>query len=211
MKIKNISKLQSYLEKDLAWRKKEISIISQPAKNNTDMRTAIVLIYSHWEGFIKNSSKAYLSYISHKNLKNRELKDNFSCLSLGKKLRQHQSFNSFSSQMKIYNSSTAIHENIFKIKPDKVIKTQANLTTTVLKEIFSILGLEYSNTFALKEKLIDSQLLHYRNMIAHGERKYEPSDLLDSYKQIKAAILPLLDEFYKQVIEASETEAFLAQ
>ena len=51
---------------------------------------------------------------------------------------------------------------------ENIIKTQSNLNSNILKEILSILGIDYRQ-FELKEKYIDSQLLKIRNSVAHGQ------------------------------------------
>lgn len=62
MKIENLEDLQDKIDKDLAWRKKELtSIKSDVQMSNTKerseqsraIRAGITLLYAHWEGAIK--------------------------------------------------------------------------------------------------------------------------------------------------------------
>ena len=67
MKLRTVENLIDFLNEDIAWRKKELSSL----KNNilqanvklrlTAIRAGVVLLYAHWEGFIKRSAEAYLN------------------------------------------------------------------------------------------------------------------------------------------------------
>ena len=81
-KIRSINELQDALDKDMAWRIKELanikSILSKSAKfEETIVRTGILILYSHWEGFVKNASIAYINFVSSKKLKAQDLTKNF--------------------------------------------------------------------------------------------------------------------------------------
>ena len=68
-----VDEFQDFLNKDLAWRKMEISqlfgILSTAESKSVVCKSMILLLYAHWEGFIKKSSKCYLKYVSDKNIK----------------------------------------------------------------------------------------------------------------------------------------------
>lgn len=75
------------LDSDMSWRKKEISVLYMLAQKKDDevlLKSLILLIYAHWEGFIKRSSKIYLKYISDKNIKIDRLENNFHAITLKK-------------------------------------------------------------------------------------------------------------------------------
>ncbi|MGI5893709.1 MAG: MAE_28990/MAE_18760 family HEPN-like nuclease, partial [Candidatus Merdivicinus sp.] len=52
-----IEEFQDFLEKDLAWRKMEISqllmILNSAETKDIIGKSIILLLYAHWEGFIK--------------------------------------------------------------------------------------------------------------------------------------------------------------
>lgn len=58
-----VDEFQDFLNKDLAWRKMEISqlfgILSTAESKSVVCKSMILLLYAHWEGFIKKSSKCY--------------------------------------------------------------------------------------------------------------------------------------------------------
>ena len=74
MKIKSKEELIDNLTADLAWRKKELTTLynnveTANSKNlPTALRCASVLLYAHWEGFVKNSAESYLTYIKFQKL-----------------------------------------------------------------------------------------------------------------------------------------------
>ena len=76
-----IEDFQDFLEKDLAWRKMEISqlfmILNAAETKDIVGKSIILLLYAHWEGFIKKSSKYYLRYVSEKRIALNALTRNF--------------------------------------------------------------------------------------------------------------------------------------
>ena len=65
-----IEQFQDFLDKDLAWRKHEISqlfmILDTVESKEVIGKSIILLLYAHWEGFVKKSSKCYLKYVSER-------------------------------------------------------------------------------------------------------------------------------------------------
>ena len=76
-----IDQLQDYLEADLAWRKTEISqlfrILNDVEAKDVVLKSIVLLLYAHWEGYIKKSSKYYLKYVSEQKVKIKNLTLNF--------------------------------------------------------------------------------------------------------------------------------------
>jgi hypothetical protein len=59
-------------------------------------------------------------------------------------------------------------DNKSDIPNENIIKTGSNLNSTILKELLTTIGIDYS-PYELKSNLIDAVLLKNRNMIAHGQ------------------------------------------
>ena len=102
MRINNLSELESKIDEDLAWRKKElISIVldiqlSQNKSENEQMRLikmGIIMLYAHWEGAIKNISEYYLNYVSSLKLEYRVLKKNFLAIEIKNSLKNFTNSN----------------------------------------------------------------------------------------------------------------------
>tara|TARA_Y100000994_G_scaffold152481_1_gene124871 strand:+ start:591 stop:992 length:402 start_codon:yes stop_codon:yes gene_type:complete len=79
------------LEADLGWRKKEITnllLLENEKNRHIIFKSALLLLYSHWEGFVKNASKAYLEYVSSKKINIEMLTDNFKAIALKGLMRE---------------------------------------------------------------------------------------------------------------------------
>ena len=66
-------------------RKLEISdliLIAEKEENLVLLKSLILLLYSHWEGYIKKSSKTYLKFIAENKFKLCDLTDNFRAVAL---------------------------------------------------------------------------------------------------------------------------------
>jgi hypothetical protein len=174
MKIRSAEQLQAVLDSDFAWRRKELTMImtsvksSRPNLLNTNIRIGVVILYAHWEGFIKNAAENYLIYVAGKKLQYDELENNFIALSLKTKLIEFESTNKNTVHTQLIDFLFGNLKIKANLPTENIIKTQSNLNSNILKEILSILGIDYKQ-YELKEKYIDSQLLKIRNSVAHGQ------------------------------------------
>jgi len=174
MKIRTAEELQNKLDDDFAWRRKELTTIftniqsSKPLQVNTNIRIGVVMLYAHWEGFIKNAAELYLVYVASKKLNFDELSHNFIAVSLKSRLKQFEETNKNSIHIEIIDFLLGNLSFRAQIPTDDVIKTQSNLNSLILREVLSVIGVDYSQ-FELKEKFIDTQLLKIRNSVAHGQ------------------------------------------
>lgn len=213
MKIRTLDDLNRSLSDQLAWRKKELSEIkyliesgSIPKhKKNVLIRSAIAMIYAHWEGFLKLAGRYYLEYISSQRLKNSELSKSFLTISLGsysKILETSTKYSTYGSVIDFFEQELGAKANIpFK----SVIDTESNLSSSVLREIIWCLDLSYDN-FEIKEKLIDEKMLAKRNHIAHGEYlEVDSKDVID----LRNEILALMIEFKNQIENSALTKKFI--
>lgn len=173
MRIRTKNELKDVLDKDFGWRIKELSYILFIVKSDTgkalgvSLRSSILLLYAHWEGFIKNAATAYLNFVKNQNLTYEELINCFVAISLKQKIKEFETTNKLTihAQFIAYIKSSA---KIIAPLNENVISTTSNLNSSILKEILTTIGLDFS-PFELKSNLIDEQLLNYRNTIAHGE------------------------------------------
>ena len=211
MKIWTIEELSSFLDSDIVWRKKELALLKSIAasdnlklRQDVIVRSGVALLYAHWEGFIKSSSCAYLDYISKRRLPYERLKSNFVAIKIRHMIGDVSLFNKFNKRKEIVDFiRTGLNESC--ILSSNTINTQSNLSSEVLREIISILDLDYS-PFVTKEKLIDEQLVSNRNNIAHG--RYLLMDLHD-YFDLEKEILVLLSIFKDQIDNAAYLKSYL--
>lgn len=174
MKIKTLEELQDVLDSDFAWRFKELSILkgnvtsSDSIAVKAQIRIAVVMLYAHWEGFVKNISEAYLLYVAARRLKYSELSVCFLAIVMKDKLDKCE----LTVKSTIHNQAiNFLFENVNEraIIPKKdIINTHSNLNSDVFKDIMSTIGIDYS-PYELRFNQIDSNLVSMRNTVAHGQ------------------------------------------
>jgi hypothetical protein len=86
------------------------------------------------------------------------------------------------------------------------IKTQSNLSSLILKEIFASIGLDITH-YELKSNLIDKQLVANRNNIAHGNQP--PIDRAE-YENLHLEIVSLLDRIFTDISNSAVLEQYKA-
>ncbi|WET40733.1 MAE_28990/MAE_18760 family HEPN-like nuclease [Citrobacter enshiensis] len=213
MNIRSIYELESYLDNDLAWRKKEFTTLKfmiKDARNHEAKilkKTAITLLYSHWEGYLKNSSQAYLCYLNHLSPKYCDLRENFVQLSLAEKFSSGFSLKKYNSQRDIYKYITGSLQECLNIDEKRVVDTESNLKYQVLCNLMGQIGLDI-RLFELKENFIDTIMLKYRNAIAHGDRVQD--DEVDlAYDQLETELLDMIMTYQNLIKNAAVTKSFL--
>jgi hypothetical protein len=209
VKIKTKEDLCDSLNNDLGWRKQELSSLLFEVRSSRSnlpvaLRSASLLLYAHWEGFIKNAATNYLIYVKSQKLNIEELSDSFAAVCLKQKIFEFED----TLKASVYTQFVSfIREGMNKrasISAENVIKTQSNLSSTVLKEILVAIGLDFTK-FELKANLIDLQLLYYRNNIAHGQ------DLImdrPSYLNLHIEVMSMINEINNDIQNAVVTNAF---
>ncbi|MFT7561690.1 MAG: hypothetical protein ACI93R_003619 [Flavobacteriales bacterium] len=211
MKIRTVDELDTALDKDLSWRKKEITTLKFLIGGSRDheklilKRAAITLMYSHWEGHLKKSAIVYLEYLNHKNLKQSDMTENFSQICIGSEFDKGTKLSSFKSQKKVYEYFQDKNRR-FSVVSDKVIKTESNLNTERLITILYQLGLEIES-FELRENFIDKIMLSKRNKIAHGEY-IEPGIVEDTYRSLEDELLTLIQSFHNLVKNSASNRSY---
>ena len=200
--IRTISDLQQRMSDEFTWRKKELHAIKSQVQLNEktrmrDMciRSAIALLYAHWEGLVKSISRDYLDFVKMQRIKNRELSRILLDVSVSKLVRQATGGNRIQPCLDVVDFFSSQMESRTKVDLASAINTKSNLKSDVFKEIVIILGLDYS-IFATKEKLLDQKLLAHRNGIAHGQ--YLDVDYKE-YLDLHVEMVSIMQEFYDQV------------
>ena len=211
--IKSFGLLSNALDKDYTWRKNELYHITKNLKSGTTakekafLRSAIPILYAHWEGFVKKAASYYVEFVKFQRLNHYELQTQFIALSLKNKLNLLD-VNNIESQTNILNGLINDFGNRSNIPHKDVIKTKSNLKFHVFKEILYIIGID-ETLFIQYEELIND-LVDARNHIAHGQylrvdkltfdniyketivvmdklkTEIENSAILEKYKDVKA-------------------------
>lgn len=216
MKIRTVEELQDAVDKDMAWRKHELSAIraavlsSRKSAKDTAIRSGIALLYAHWEGAIKNIATYYLSYVSTLALPYGRLKPNFLAIASKNGLAEFEATNKTSLHTALIISIIQSQGERSRIPVDGIIKTNSNLNSMVFAEIMATIGLD-SSEYEGAYKLIDTVLLDKRNRIAHGEQ-LEMLDLDEArYIEIHDKIRDMMQQFANQVTNAASLRLYLEQ
>lgn len=219
MKIRSKENLLDFFQEERSWRRKELTNIkslvhsSREFQNHTVIRSAVLLLYSHWEGYVKKVFEGFFYYLNFKALKHKDLKINLIALSSSKEIAHnlsHKKFNSYLKSVKYILEDC--NEKKFKINIETCVDTRSNLNVDILDELLNMLGIN-TDYFSNNILHIDNRLLKYRNAIAHGERTdnnpeyfVSAEDFDDLYEKINE----LTDYFEDIIINYLETEGYKA-
>lgn len=200
------------IQSDIAWRKKEISALksrlySEDPPNSAYLRSALVMVYAHWEGFVKTACEAYVLFINECIARrNVSLSEHFKNLQMWKTYRTYGEHQFLKNPVPFLEMREKWPPEDLVMLPIDVLDTESNLNSRVLKRLISIVDIDYQS-FETKEKLIDESLLGTRNKIAHGERI--EIDIKD-YESLETEIRNLLDAFQTLIEECVQHEKYRA-
>ena len=207
MKSRPDEKFIYELTTDLSNRKKEITdfymyIQSCQSSGIAEIlnKSFILLLYAHWEGFIKEYTIKYFSFIISQKLVLSKLTENFLLIYLKSLLKTYQVNKNISQEKKILDMVSKGSK--FKIKIDEyfekyTVGSESNLKFKNYKNICTILNyslIDETNVF--KTNL--EKLVHNRNSIAHTGLKAKEntySDILD-IEIMKNLIIGEMENFY---------------
>ena len=211
--------LENLLDEDLVWRKVEISdllFLAKETQKDVVLKSLILLLYAHWEGYIKKSSKLYIKYISEEKVQLNELSYNFKavalkehisrCIETKDKLTLANELTFVSSFLKFENKKFKVEINLDNDFESGIIDTESNLKPKVFKNIIEILGLNYKNALEAREHYINSHLLANRNAIGHGN-KFDAANQIDfsltikDIEKLKTIVFSIIDSFKEELLE----------
>jgi len=211
MKIRSEEDFQDIIDKEFAWRRKELSIIHSNVKSSknkniaTSIRAGLTILYAHWEGFIKNTAQYYLQYVATKKIKYNEITTNFIAIKLKQKLTECEHTNKASIHTQVIDFLINGLNEKAQIPFLNIIHTSSNLNSEVFKEILLIIGLDYA-PYETKQKLINEQLLKQRNEIAHGEYLIVNKEEFDA---IYTGIINIMSSYKNEVLNLVTLKKYL--
>lgn len=171
MKAFDAETLQSTLDSDLTWRRKEISAllglaqVARVAEKPALIRASIPLIYAHWEGFVRNCFLQYFDFVARRRISFDKLSMNFLYLASKSdfpKLVNGSESVSFETFLESLRRASDKNRDPFR----RHVNTKSNLRSDVLLGLFVLSGLPYR--FQGHDDFIDRELCDSRNEIAHG-------------------------------------------
>jgi hypothetical protein len=176
MKVRTEVQLFDLIDGELIWRKKELTqfkFLLESAGNREDrrvalLRSAVTLLYAHWESFFKTTGLVYLEYVASQRLRFEELAPSFLALAARKLLGAATGAKRIHAHVEVTRFFRGGLSQTSSLPYRDGISTRANLSSEVLREIIETLGLDFA-PYETKGHLIDEGLLYSRNTIAHGE------------------------------------------
>lgn len=212
MKIRTLEELSDHLDGQEAWRKRELAFVHRLLLSRAGtpgeaslVRSALALLYAHWEGFIKAAGDAYVHFISRQSLRYDQLASPFLAVSLKGRLLQTGGSERTSAYLAVAEFVTEGLGDASRLPRKDAVNTRANLNSEVLRDVVAELGLDFA-PYETKAHLIDQRLVKNRNRIAHGKYlQIGRPEYLEVYKEV----LGLLDLFRKQIQRAAEAKAYL--
>ena len=211
--MKTKEELLQKIDDDLIWRRRELSdfrvVVQNPGENagrrSALLRAGVTLLYAHWEGFVKRSGTYYLEFVANQGKIASELRVNFIAIKLKSRLIEASKSNKPSASAELVDFFCSKLGDRLRIPHKGIVDTKSNLSSSVLREIVWILGLDMS-PFETKCHLIDSSLVDRRNHIAHGDSL----DIgIDDYLALHDEVMALIDAFRNQVQNAAITDGFM--
>ncbi len=206
MRIRTLDELEEFLDRESAWRKKELSVInltlaqSSIEQASSFVRVGICMLYAHWEGFIKAAATGYVCYVSTRRPKYRQLSPGFVSLGLRSQIVRAGQSRSASARVDLVSLLLSDLEHRLEIDCEKAIDTQSNLNYDVLSDILRMLGMD-EKPYTIKRPLINEKLVRNRNTIAHG-RLLEINE--QDYQILHSEIIGLIDRFKEDIEDAAE-------
>lgn len=223
--LKTPEHLKDQLAKEWAWRKKELALLQEAIELadekdgalKTHLRASHVLLYAHWEGFIKNAAQYYLSFVYSQSLTNLDLQRCFIAIALQDKLNKwEQTISKSAISHEIVGFMFDKLSESAKMPNSEIIKTESNLKAEMLREIVTNIGIDYS-PYELEEQDIDRHLVGMRNEIAHGQYthddknieniRHDKQECLRLYKKI----IGLIENFSTQIQQAADEKLYHRQ
>jgi hypothetical protein len=211
-KIRTVEALDQAIDAEIIWRKQELTTAlklvqqSSGSEQRANLRSGVLILYAHWEGWVKAVARLYIRHVNTKSISYDLLSEAF----LGNALK--------TKIMAIEAATTPLTHNEFAafIRTDMpksatlsemLIRTESNLSSRVFFDILDRLGLDRRPQFSLRANMIDVDLVNKRNSIAHGEYL----DLTpDAFKMLRTDTMALLELFTDDVRNAASTGQYLA-
>ncbi|WP_157958954.1 MAE_28990/MAE_18760 family HEPN-like nuclease [Salinicola endophyticus] len=193
--------LNEVLNAEIAWRKKEIISVRKAVeggggRSGPILRASMLILYAHWEGFIKKCSEMYLCYVQCKRLPLSELGANFQALVYRQTFSSGLSDKGVSQWVRMAEHFRQCSNKRVNIPWQGVLDVHGNLSSVEFFKVCQLVGINYRDDWKSKELKIDGALVGVRNSIAHGEFcKIEYED----YLEVEGLVVDLISSFKNEI------------
>lgn len=201
-KIKSSDQLLDYMDENLKNRKREISFLKlqlqeKVRKKSKEVgvlsKSLILISYSHYEGFVKDSSVKFFEYLNFKGLKCKDVTKGLVAAYIHASLYSNP-LSATASMEKILDFISN-DENKIIFNPKYMSDAESNLNSEILEKITKRMDMHFFELDA-NRTFIDSVILKYRNDFAHGDWIYVDTDRA---LEISNKVVLLLDSFSNEL------------
>jgi hypothetical protein len=176
VKIRTLEELETALDGEFAWRRRELSVIGGqiagakgPAVQML-LRAGIALLYAHFEGFVKGACEAYVEYVARQRVDFEVLAPGLRALALRGQLSSTTDAKTMRVWVPFVESLEEARGKPMDLPKTGAVRTRSNLSANVLLDILMSIGVDFG-PYELKRNLIDKELVDRRNRIAHGRQE----------------------------------------
>lgn len=213
MKTRSAEELLGSIQADLARRKKEISSLHIHIAALRDQggelvpslrRAAVVMLYSHWEGFAKSSIEGYIAYVQNRGCPASELSDGLRALALLRTMPNARKDATLADIVRCLNIIESC-DPVSSLAIDHLTNSMGNLTPDRAAHLLSFVALDFSSAWGTKKKALDS-LIGSRHKISHGKLDAVASE---DYLRAKDLVIDLLDWILDELTRLVSTDSHL--
>ena len=212
MKLRTLSHFEDAVAKETAWRRLELTTLlfnvrdSRRSKMQVSLRAGVAMLYAHWEGWIKAVGELYVEYVDQQRLKFSQMSAPFLGNALKRRLSEVDQANAAVVHTEFADFLLSGGLDTRAKLSANAVRTEANLSSRVLLDITTKLGLSYK-PYELLATLIDERLVGARNSIAHGE--YLEIDA-SQYEELHTKVVQMLNAYTQDVLGAARLGAYAA-
>lgn len=210
MRIRTPSQFTDALDQNLSHRKRELSALygavirCRSHEKQVLTKSALCILYAHWEGFVKFGGKCFANYVHHRGLSPHQLANGFLAAAVRDKLRELRGTRKVSLCREFVEMLRHPSANLPAFNWKQAVETHDNLSVEVLKEVLELVGCEAAY-YEGRRGIIDDQLRRHRNSVAHtGFTEFDVND----YSGLHQSVIQLLERFRDDLENAVTTESF---
>ncbi|WP_368930465.1 MAE_28990/MAE_18760 family HEPN-like nuclease [Achromobacter xylosoxidans] len=215
--MKLLTEFQDSIQRELAWRKREISAIKISAMRVDDsaqhvFRSGQVILCAHWEGFLKKSVTLYISHVFSQKFKLREYSTNIISIAYFKDVMNAASAKYPGSDDHHIKLARTILDTLDEVceDPGWSPDTEGNPGSGVLQRILKSVGLDAqlgmdAALWSTTKVFINDHLVKDRHIIAHGQNL---PVVRESFLDRAERLIVLLDTLSGQLLDAAEARTY---
>ena len=220
MKIRSVLELSDSLDTASAWRTRELAALrnvietrDRPGEGAMLRRSAVPLLYGHWEGFAKHAATAYLELVGRQQRPWRELKPNFMAIAargafkMAADAAESRCTSEYLRRFELILAQRDEPVTLSLLAVRNAVSTESNLSSRILRDVLDTVDIPYEQVVGQKGLLIDGSLLRHRNRIAHGERSEVDHA---TYVQLHDLVIGLISDLKETIVSRARDRAYLS-